>query len=262
MIWNELSWEIPLRTRPRVSMIAMGVHGHKQTERYFLPKFWCVHFYPYAGEVRVNGQPLPIQPGHVGVLPPGAKLEYLYHGRSIHSYAHFYFQPSSKGKVPIPAMQDLGDDFVQYRQEFDQAMGLFSTESLRTEIRVWEILWKLATRSPTTSKKSGGHHPAIQKSLQLIESRLGTKISVQSLAKEVDLSHNHLIRLFQKSLRSTIVSYIRERRVQRARHLLIHSTLPIKAIAHEVGIPDPHAFNKIIRHATGSPPRVLREKGI
>jgi transcriptional regulator GlxA family with amidase domain len=47
--------------------------------------------------------------------------------------------------------------------------------------------------------------------------------------------------------------------VERARHLLLNSTLPIKVIAREVGIPDPHLFNKIIRRELGKAPREVRK---
>ena len=44
----------------------------------------------------------------------------------------------------------------------------------------------------------------------------------------------------------------------RAQHLLSQSTLPIKAIAEEVGIPDLQHFNKVVRRKLGGAPRRLR----
>jgi transcriptional regulator GlxA family with amidase domain len=48
--------------------------------------------------------------------------------------------------------------------------------------------------------------------------------------------------------------------MERARHLLIASTLAIPAIAATVGIPDLQAFNKTCRKELGASPRAVRER--
>ena len=58
----------------------------------------------------------------------------------------------------------------------------------------------------------------------------------------------------------TVEGYIRQRRVERALHLLAHTTLTVKTIAGEVGLPDLHFFNKTIRAAAGLSPREYREQ--
>jgi AraC-like DNA-binding protein len=58
-----------------------------------------------------------------------------------------------------------------------------------------------------------------------------------------------------------VTEYVRRRRVERARHLLLHSGLSIKQVACEVGLPDLQLFNKTIRRAYGVAPRSLREHG-
>jgi transcriptional regulator GlxA family with amidase domain len=79
------------------------------------------------------------------------------------------------------------------------------------------------------------------------------------VARHCGLSHNHLTRLFTAQLESTVVGYIRDRRMRRAHHLLTASTLPIASIAATVGIPDLQAFNKACRRTLGAPPRSVRE---
>jgi len=72
--------------------------------------------------------------------------------------------------------------------------------------------------------------------------------------------NNHLTRLFHTTYGVTISAYIRQRRAERARHLLLHSTLPIKAIAAQVGIADLHLFNKTIRRVLHDSPRRVRDR--
>ena len=91
--------------------------------------------------------------------------------------------------------------------------------------------------------------------MEIIESRLHEPLYGEELAREVDLSQHHLIRIFRKAVGTTPQHYIRQRRMHRAGHLLTHTTLPIKTIAHDVGIPDLHLFNKIVRQFFGKSPR-------
>ena len=94
----------------------------------------------------------------------------------------------------------------------------------------------------------------------MIERRLGDSLNVADLAEELGISHNHLTRLFRSKYGMTIAGYIRKRRVERARHLLAFSTIPVKSVAVEVGIPDLHLFNKTIRAVLGRSPRAVRER--
>jgi transcriptional regulator GlxA family with amidase domain len=120
---------------------------------------------------------------------------------------------------------------------------------------VWDLLWSLA------SPLKGGIHPLVERARSLIELRLGQPIVVAALAQELGCSHNHLTRLFRSELRASVAGWIRSRRAQRARHLLLNTSMPIGEIAAEVGIPDPHHFNKVIRRELGRAPREIREGG-
>jgi transcriptional regulator GlxA family with amidase domain len=73
------------------------------------------------------------------------------------------------------------------------------------------------------------------------------------------VSHTHLTRLFRQDTGHTVVGYVRRRRMERARHLLIASTLAIPAVAATVGIPDLQAFNKTCRKELGASPRAVRQ---
>ncbi|TBL69945.1 helix-turn-helix transcriptional regulator [Paenibacillus thalictri] len=56
-----------------------------------------------------------------------------------------------------------------------------------------------------------------------------------------------------------IVHYIHQLRVQRAKHLLEESKLPIQEIAREIGIDDAFYFSKIFKQIEGVPPSKYRE---
>lgn len=78
------------------------------------------------------------------------------------------------------------------------------------------------------------------------------------VVRHAGISSRHLPRLFHQALGTTVIGYIRARRVKRAVSLLTRSEQPIKNIAAAVGIPDLAAFNKTIRELTGKAPRAHR----
>ncbi len=73
-----------------------------------------------------------------------------------------------------------------------------------------------------------------------------------------DVEYHHLTKLVKEATGSTLVAYIRHRRMMRAEHLLRESTLSIPAIAASVGIPDLQTFNKACHREFGASPRTVR----
>lgn len=243
-----MHWNIPLDQPPRLAQMGVGVHGVRRVvEFYRLPTLWCLHFYGYAATVVVNGQPVEVRPGTVSIFPPGTALEYRYRGRSTHAYAHFTL-PARGAMQPTPALQESAG----LRPSFEEAIGWMPAQQRRAEVRLWDILWQLAGATGPTQ------HPGVTEALRQIELRLGAVIYVPELARAAGLSQNHLTRLFTAATGKTMAAYIRDRRVARATHLLRHSTLPVKAIAAEVGIADLHLFNKCVRRVLGVAPRRVR----
>lgn len=250
--------QLPLHARPRVLALSLGTHGSLPVERYRL-NFWCLHFYHYKARVMIGKNEYPVEPGSCSLVPPNTDLVYWFSGTSTHLYAHFTLPGGRSGKMlKTSPMLELGPDFESLNADLEEAVSWFPRDPLRAEVRLWDILWRIAGKVQDTNRAETSH-PAVEQVLRLVELRLGDPLRVTDLAREVGLSHNHLTRLFREHLASTVVGHIRKRRLERAHHLLRRTNRPIKSIANEVGIPDPHLFNKTIRRAFGLPPRALRE---
>jgi AraC family transcriptional regulator len=116
------------------------------------------------------------------------------------------------------------------------------------------VLWRVAQLSAPASRT----HPAVAAAMAYVESHLAGPLTVPRIAAAAGVSHNHLTRLFRDHADTTVVAYIRGRRLARAHHLLRESTLPIAAVAAAVGIGDLQAFNKACRHGLGASPRAIR----
>ncbi len=259
MSWQAIQWPFPLDAQPTALVMGIGRHGEIPRERYTLGAIWCLHLYRYRGWMRVRGHEFPIQPGYASITPPQIELEHQFDDPvCIHTVAHFSLPPLPQSPHAIPAMQDLGANFHRLNTAFEEAVGFFATNPRRAEVRLWDILWELVGLSQPADPLAR-LHPAVQATLQTIELRLGEPLTIAELADAVNLSHSHLTRLFRAEVGQTVVGCLQSRRVERARHLLVYSSLPPAAVAKQVGLPDLQQFNKTLRRALGHSPRRVRE---
>ncbi len=252
------SWAVPLTEPPSIALMAVGVHGPGLTQRFRSERHWWLHLYRYTATLRVGGCALPLRPGCVSLIPPGVDIEYDFGERALHLCAHFSLPDAAPGSATVPVLQDLGDDFPHLYHALEEAASWFAANPARAGVRLWDILWQIADRTPSAGLPIHLSVAPVEKARRLIELRLGGPLSVQDLAAEVGISHNHLTRLFHAAVGDTVIGYIRGRRVQRARHLLEHTTLPVKTVAVQVGVEDPRHFSKLIRAHLGLSPSQVR----
>ncbi|RAS67017.1 AraC-like DNA-binding protein [Lentzea atacamensis] len=242
---------LPLSEPPVVADIGVGVHGVTTLEDVFLlPDLWQLHLYGYEGAVEVGDVVHRIAPGRASLIPPGTAVRYRYRGRSEHLYAHLRLDGTTERRA-APVMQDAGPN----RPLLTGLMrGALAAAPARAAAHLWTVLWQLTDAGPAGREVAD----PVAVAAAHIEAHLATPLAVADVARVAGVSHNHLTRLFRARTGSTVVAYIRRRRVERARHLLTASTLSVTAVAAAVGIPDLQAFNKVCRRELGESPRALR----
>jgi len=87
-----------------------------------------------------------------------------------------------------------------------------------------------------TSRMMGQHYsPRVQRALAMIEAGVGQSITVTELATRIGISRRELLRLFRSELNSTPSSILGQRRLDRARSLILNTGLPMTTIADSVG---------------------------
>ena len=250
---------MPLKNPPDLVQAGRAVHGRQRAvEQYQLPELWSLHLYRYDGSISIDGREFAIAPGWAGVTPPNTRIFYRFRGESRHIFAHFRL-PAGGDTVAMPAMQDAGDAFDSLTRAMEEAAGWLPSQPRRASVRLWDVLWQLAGQPMAEREPHKRLHPALSRAVREIELHLSQPLVIPAVARHAEISHNHLTRLFRAQFGVTIEGYIRRRRVERALHLLAHTTLAVKTIAGEVGLPDLHFFNKTIRAAAGLSPRDYRE---
>lgn len=92
----------------------------------------------------------------------------------------------------------------------------------------------------------------------VIEKRFAEPLSLRDVAAAVGLTPGHLTTLVRKRTGRTIVDWITERRMAKARQLLTETDLPVNEIARRCGLSDPGYFARVFRNSHGVTPRVWR----
>ena len=159
----------------------------------------------------------------------------------------------------MPAVQDAGTAAPVLSDLLRSAIGASPSGSARVVAEVWTALWRVAQLSAAAHEGGAvAGHPAVRLPSPTSRRNLARPLRCRRWPRAAGVSHNHLTRLFRAETGLTVVAYIRQRRMARARHLLVSSTLSIPAVAASVGIPDLQAFNKACHRELGGSPRSVR----
>lgn len=100
--------------------------------------------------------------------------------------------------------------------------------------------------------------PRVKEAIELMETNLKAKLSADHVAQELGLSVSRLQHLFKHDTGTTLIRYLQEVRVERARKLLEETHLSVKQIVSEVGAGDTSHFNRVFRKAQGLSPKRYR----
>ena len=206
-----------------------------------------------------------VESGCATLIPPGAPIEFHFPAPANHTHVFAHFRAAEGATEPFPALQPLGAVFEEHYAALSEAAAFWAREaagemlgrSPRAQARLWELLWQL---SRPASQCQTPQEVLVARAQAWIEARLGEPLTVSQVAREMEVSHNHLTRSFRAATGQTPVAWIRAARVARARYLLQHTTTPLKSIAAQTGLGDIHSFNKTVRRATGRGPRALRQE--
>ena len=93
--------------------------------------------------------------------------------------------------------------------------------------------------------------------LELIDARLGARLTIGMLAREVGLSPAHFARAFKETLGRAPHQYLLALRLERARQLLESSETSLSDIAQRAGFADQAHFTRLFKRAFGVTPGAL-----
>ncbi|WP_367897289.1 helix-turn-helix domain-containing protein [Enterobacter vonholyi] len=145
----------------------------------------------------------------------------------------------------------LGCDWQQHANQLtlSTASTLLLTHLLQNYSNVQ---WKLPV-------VTGGLSPFVLRNvLAFIEENLGQPLTLAELAVQAALSEYHFARMFRQSTGLAPHQYVMQRRMDKAKALVQHTTTPLTEIALACGFNSASHFSNRFRSATGMTPSQLR----
>jgi AraC family transcriptional regulator len=141
--------------------------------------------------------------------------------------------------------------------------GKLYSESLATSLALHLVRNYNAHGQPAVAPIASGQIlPArmVRQAMEFIESNLGSNLSLRDIAGCVGLSQFHFARLFKQTIGISPYQFVLNRRIERARQLLIQGELTITAIAMEVGFSDQSHLTRQFKRHCGTTPKAFAEQ--
>lgn len=96
---------------------------------------------------------------------------------------------------------------------------------------------------------------------QIRKTYMSDEISLNTIAAEVGMSPSYFSSIFSKEMGKTFVEYLTEIRMDRAKELLMCSSMKTSEIGYEVGYKDPHYFSYIFKKTQNCTLKEFRARG-
>lgn len=102
------------------------------------------------------------------------------------------------------------------------------------------------------------YDPLVSSFEQWVRARLADPLSIAAAARDLGVSERTLQRAVGRTLGCSPIRFVQDLRVERARHLLSTTDLPMATVARRVGYENPGALRTLLRDRVGVTARSLR----
>lgn len=128
-----------------------------------------------------------------------------------------------------------------------------------TQVSDWflhrDVALATSPQRASLTQRYGIHRQDVIYALELMESNIATPLDRSAVARRVGLSTRQIDRLFASLLGASFADHYRTIRLERARNLLLQSTLPITEVALACGFANASHFSRAYSGMFGIPPR-------
>ena len=114
--------------------------------------------------------------------------------------------------------------------------------------------------SPKLKPPMKVHSSTVESLIKNMRESVGTTVSLDEMAAQVDMSPSHLCKVFRAFTGHTPLQYFNRLKIQRACSLLATSRLTIAQIAIRLGFDDPYYFSRLFRNTMKVAPKHYREQ--
>ena len=168
---------------------------------------------------------------------------------AIHSIPITDFMPKKFTEAKFLKIQDDGIIF-QCLNTTLQELSRKNTDDTMVTLKTLELLRYISEKYINENFEN----PLISKAISFIDTNFALNITVDDIAQHVNLNRSYLQRKFKIATNQTIVDYIANLRIDKAKKMMTATSLPIIDIAVSVGYNSRQSFFKSFKKITGLSP--------
>ena len=168
--------------------------------------------------------------------------------------------PAGKQKLPqacfsVPKVEDASV-IEDIRLLSKGGVGLDPTEQAIFNLRATSTLFALVRLACARGAEATGNGTQnyVLKAEHYIRNHFTTIKNLPEVADEIGISYDHLRHVFKAERKKSLVQYLNEVRMERAKTLLIHSRMPLKQVATMCGFRDEYYFSAVFHRSARMPP--------
>jgi len=209
------------------------------------------------------------KPGDLFCLRPTEWSEYTTLGPTLYYQAHVWFASPPRFQAtptfaecgPLPTKVSLGRAFPEMRVVFEticiEVTQPGTVHQLRLRTAVHEMLAIIAGIL-TRDRHSLQHLDEWQRLRMRLDADLNTDISVDSMARQMNLTSSYFNHAFKQRFGATPKAYHTHARLREAARLLRFTDKPVKTVAYEMGFTNARTFTRLFRNRLGVLPSDMR----
>jgi len=137
---------------------------------------------------------------------------------------------------------------------------VLSREQYEAMVRLLEIFAKhlSAMANQILVERQNEDPPLISKAKSFIGEHQTESISLDQMAKVLNVSTFYFCKMFKKATGLTFTSYLSRTRIERAKNLLLNPNIRVSEVAYDCGFISLTHFNRIFKRVTGKSPTDYR----
>src|SRR5262245_38305901 len=120
--------------------------------------------------------------------------------------------------------------------------------------------WFYANVNTLHTERTGALLRRLEAARRFLDSHLDEALPLDDAARQAHLSKFHFLRLFKAAFHETPHRYLRRRRLEAARRLLVRTELPVTVVCLQVGFESLGTFSSVFRQSFGASPNEFRRR--
>lgn len=145
---------------------------------------------------------------------------------------------------------------------FDILFKLFSNEPFGYQRLASGICMQLIAEAYNIQQSSDNEddlNTMVSYAKHLMYKKINTSVDLEKIAKDFGVSYSKFRIDFKKQTGSSPLQYYLQLKIEKAKEILIQTTLTQKEIAYSMGFESDHYFNRLFKQKMGITPRQFRE---